>query len=211
MHGRGVRLPIAVGIWVAAAGAATVALRPRSGLIEPAPARAEAYFRPAELDRIQAYVGPQRALAIGGLVLTGAALVVVAMRPPRALRRSYSRRRLATAATGAGLVVGIGVIGLPLAAVSHQRAVDYGLSTQSWGGWAGDVAKSEAIGAAFAGLGAVLLVALMRRFPRRWWIPAGAAAADRATPAFRPRSGARRRRAAAAAPGSRAHGRARSG
>jgi STE24 endopeptidase len=175
MHDRGVRLPVAVGIAIAAAGAATLALRPRSGLIQPAPARAEAYFSPAELDRIHAYVGPQRALAIGGLVLSGAALVVVAMRPPRVLRRPYARRRLATAATGAGLVVGLGLVGLPLAAVSHQRAVDYGLSTQGWGGWAGDVAKSEAIGAVFAGLGALVLVALMRRFPRRWWIPAGAA------------------------------------
>jgi STE24 endopeptidase len=176
MHGRGVRLPVAVGFAIAAAGAATLALRPRSGLIEPAPARAEAYFSPAELDRIHAYVGPQRALAIGGLVLSGAALVIVAMRPPGVLRRPYARRRLATAATGAGLVVGIGLVGLPLAAVSHQRAVDYGLSTQDWGGWAGDVAKSEAIGAVFAGLGALVLVALMRRFPRRWWIPAGAVA-----------------------------------
>ena len=176
MHGRGVRLPVALGIAIAAAGAATLALRPRGGLIQPAPARAEAYFSPAELDRIHAYVGPQRALAIGGLVLSGAALVVVAVRPPRVLRRPYARRRLATAATGAGLVVGIGLIGLPLAAVSHQRAVDYGLSTQSWGGWAEDVVKSEAIGAVFAGVGALLLVALMRRFPGRWWIPAGAVA-----------------------------------
>jgi Zn-dependent protease with chaperone function len=176
MHGRGVRLPVALGIATAAAGAATLALRPRSGLIAPAPARAEAYFSPAELDRIHDYVGPQRALAIGGLVLTGAALVVVAMRPPRPLLRDYARRRLATAATGAGLVVAIGLVGLPLAAVSHQRAVDYGLSTQNWGEWAGDVAKSEAIAAVFAGLGAVVLVALIRRFPRRWWIPAGVVA-----------------------------------
>ncbi|HKP92101.1 MAG TPA: M48 family metallopeptidase [Thermoleophilaceae bacterium] len=121
-------------------------------------------------------MGPQRALAIGGLVLTGAALVVVAMRPPRVLGRSFSRRRLATAATGAGVVVGIGLVGLPLAAIGHQRAVDYGLSTQGWGAWAGDVAKSEAIAAVFAGVGAVLLVALVRRFPDRWWVPAGAVA-----------------------------------
>src|SRR5918911_1667735 len=122
MHGRGIRLPVALGVTVVAAGAATLVLRPRGGLIQPAPARAEAYFSPAELDRIHAYVGPQRALAIGGLVLSGAALVVVAMRPPRALRRTYGRRRLATAATGAGLVVGVGVVGLPLAAVAHQRS-----------------------------------------------------------------------------------------
>jgi STE24 endopeptidase len=70
-------------------------------------------------------------------------------------------------------VVAIGLVELPFAAVGHQRAVDYGLSTQDWGGWSGDLAKSTAIGAVFAALGALVLVALMRRFPRRWWIPAG--------------------------------------
>jgi STE24 endopeptidase len=180
MHGRGVRLPVALGIAIAAAGAATLALRPRSGLIRPAPARAEAYFSPAQLDRIHAYAGPQRALALGGLVLSGAALVVVALRPPRGMRRALERAEarplLGSAAAGAAIVVLLGVVGLPIAAVAHQRAVDYGLSTQGWGGWAGDVVKSEAIGAALAGGGALLLVALMRRFPRRWWIPGGVAA-----------------------------------
>jgi STE24 endopeptidase len=180
MHGRGIRLPVALGVTVVAAGAATLVLRPRSGLIQPAPARATAYFSPAQLDRIHAYVGPQRALALGGLAVSGAALALMAFRPPRRARRALDRlsgRRpwLASAATGAAIVVVVGVATLPLAAVSHQRAVDYGLSTQGWGGWASDVAKSEGIGAVLAALGALLLVALMRRFPRRWWIPGSVA------------------------------------
>ncbi|HEY8865901.1 MAG TPA: M48 family metallopeptidase, partial [Solirubrobacteraceae bacterium] len=40
-----------------------------------------------------------------------------------------------------------------------------------WSGWAGDVAKSSAIGALFAAGGGLLLVALMRRWPRAWWAP----------------------------------------
>jgi STE24 endopeptidase len=175
MHDRGIRLPVALGVAVVSAGAATLALRPRSGLIQPAPAKATAYFSPAELDRIHDYVGPQRALALGSLALSGVALAFVALRPPRALRRSHGRRRLATAATGAGIALGIGVVTLPLGAIGHQRAVDYSLSTQDWGPWLGDVAKSQAIEAALAALGALLLVALMRRFPRRWWVPAGVA------------------------------------
>jgi STE24 endopeptidase len=180
MHGRGIRLPVALGVTVVAAGAATLALRPRSGLIQPAPVRATAYFSPAELDRIHAYAGPQRALALGGLVVSGATLALMAFRPPRRARRALERLagrrpRVATAATGAGIVLVVSLATLPLAAVSHQRAVDYGLSTQSWGGWVGDVGKSEAIGAVLAALGALLLVALMRRFERRWWVPGSVA------------------------------------
>src|SRR3989442_1533031 len=91
MHGRDLRLPVAVGVAVVAASAATLALRPRSGLIHPAPARPQAYFSPAELDRIHAYVGPQRALGLGGLALTGATLVLLAWRPRRPLRRALER------------------------------------------------------------------------------------------------------------------------
>jgi Zn-dependent protease with chaperone function len=67
------------------------------------------------------------------------------------------------------------VIGLPLSAISEQRARDFGLSTQNWGSWAGDVAKSTAIGAVFAAGGAAVAIALIRRYPRRWWIPGSAA------------------------------------
>src|SRR2546429_8675989 len=82
MHDRGIRLPVALGVAVVAAGAATLALRPRSGLIQPAPVKAQAYFSAAELDRIHDYVGPQRALAIGGVVVTGGAPALVAPPPP---------------------------------------------------------------------------------------------------------------------------------
>src|SRR5918912_67404 len=81
-------LPIAVGIAVVAAGAATFALRPRSGLIHPAPVAAEAYFSASELDRAHDYRGPQRLLALGGIAVEGATLAVLALRPPRRLRRA---------------------------------------------------------------------------------------------------------------------------
>ena len=46
--------------------------------------------------------------------------------------------------------------------------------TQDWTGYAGDVAKSTAIGAVLAGAGGALLMFGMRRFGRRWWAPAAA-------------------------------------
>lgn len=159
-----------------AAGAATLALRPRGGLIEPAPASEQAYFSAAELNRIRDFAGPQRTLGLGGLALTGAALVLVAARPPSGLLRRAGRRPvLGAAATAAAISAGLVVVTLPLAAVRHERAHDFGLSSQDWGPWAGDVAKSTAVEALLAAGGGAILVGLMRRFPRRWWLPGAGA------------------------------------
>jgi len=57
---------------------------------------------------------------------------------------------------------------------SRERSKDVGLVTQSWVGYASDVAKSTAIGAVLAGAGGALLIFGMRRFGRRWWAPAAA-------------------------------------
>ena len=172
-------LPVAVAIAVAAAGAATLAVRPRSGLIEPAAASEQAYFSQSELDRSRDYSRPQRALGLGSLALSGAVLAVIAVRPPRRVRRALERAgaRPILGAAGAGAVVSVGLVAvtLPIAAVRHSRAEDYGLSTQSWGPWLGDVAKATGIEAVFAAGGAALLIGLMRRFPRNWWLPASGA------------------------------------
>ena len=166
-------------IAVVTAGAATLVIRPRGGLIEAAPASEQAYFDQSQLDRIHDYSGPQRALGLGGLALTGGVLAVVALRPPRRVRRALERAGarpvLGSAAAGAALSVAIVVVTLPLAAVRHSRAEEYGLSTQDWGPWLGDVAKATGIEAVLAAAGAAILIGLMRRFPRHWWAPASAA------------------------------------
>jgi STE24 endopeptidase len=173
MEAHRVGLPLAVGIAVVAAGAATFALRPRSELIKPAPVAATDYFSASQLDRAHAFRDPQRALGIGGLVLSTGTLAVIALRPPRRLRRALERgsRRpiLAAAATGGALSVVLVVVGLPLGAIAEQRARDVGLSTQSWGLWIEDIAKSAGIGAVLAALGGAVLIGLVRRFPRSWW------------------------------------------
>jgi STE24 endopeptidase len=81
---------------------------------------------------------------------------------------------LAGAAAAAALSVTITIAVLPLRVVSRERAKDVGLVTQSWVGYAGDVAKGTAIGAGLAGAGGALLVFGMRRFRRRWWAPGAA-------------------------------------
>jgi STE24 endopeptidase len=61
--------------------------------------------------------------------------------------------------------------GLPLGAVAHERARDVGLSTQTWLPWLVDVAKATGIATITGAAGGALGVALVRRFPRRWWAP----------------------------------------
>jgi STE24 endopeptidase len=179
MRGHRVGLPAAVAIAVVTAGAATLAIRPHGGLIEPAPASEQAYFSASELDRIHDYAGPQRVLGLAGLALTGGTLALIALRPPRRVRRALERAGArpirGAAAAGAGIALVVTVVGVPLAAVAQSRSVDYGLSTQDWGPWAADLAKSTAIEALLAAGGAAILMALMRRFPRHWWAPVSVA------------------------------------
>jgi STE24 endopeptidase len=172
------RLPLAIAVAVVAAGAATLLLRPRDGLIEPAAVNATAYFSHAELERASDFRDVQRILALAGTALAALTVAVVALRPPRPLRRVLERvgRRplLGAAAVGAGLAVLVAVVELPLSIWRHERAVDFGLSTQSFGPWLGDLAKATAVGAVYAAIGGLLAMALIRRFPRHWWAPGAA-------------------------------------
>jgi Zn-dependent protease with chaperone function len=169
----GYSLPVAGLAAVVAAAAATLLIRPRGGLIEPAAVDPTAYFSAAQLDRAADFRGPQRLLVLAGLGLSGATLLLLAVRMPR--ERLRGRPVRGAAAAGAGIAVVLVLVNLPLDAVRHDRAVDVGLSTQDWGPWLGDVAKSAGIGALFAAGGAALAVALWRRAGTRWWLPASAA------------------------------------
>ena len=172
------RLPVAILAAAAAAGGATVLLRPRSGVIEPATASATDYFTDAELQKGRDYRAPQRALALGSLALSGAVLVVLTVRPPRAIRRALARagaRPIAgAAAAGAGYTAAMAVVELPLAAVAHRRARNVGLATQTWAPWLADVAKATAVGALLTGAGTGIAESVIRRFPGRWWLPGAA-------------------------------------
>jgi len=166
------RLPLAILAAVVAAGAATFLLRPRSGVIDPAAVDVEAYFSRAQIERAEDFRDTQRVLGLAGLAVSGVTLALLAWRPPRRLFDPLARRPLlGGAAAGAGISLLLVAVGLPLAAWRHDRAFDVGLSTQTWGPWLEDVAKSAGIEAVIAGAGGAIGLALVRRFPRRWWIP----------------------------------------
>ena len=161
---------------------ATFLLRPRSELLQAAAADPTAYFSRSELDRAAAFRGHQRLIGLGGLAVSVATLTLIAVGPGRGVRalmqRAERRPIFGGAAVGAGISLAITISGLPLSIWGHERAVDAGLSTQALGAWLLDVARSASIGAVFAAVGGGVAVALVRRFPRRWFVPAAGAVAS---------------------------------
>jgi STE24 endopeptidase len=155
---------------------AVLLLRPRDGVIAPEPVDPGSYFTSAQLQRARDYRHGQLVLFATSTAIEAIALVWLVRRPPRRLRGPFRQPVLAGAGAGAALSVGLAVVTLPVGAISHHRAVDVGLSTQDWGPWLGDAAKSTGIGAVFAGVGAAAALALMRRLPRAWWVPGSALA-----------------------------------
>jgi STE24 endopeptidase len=173
---RTVGLPIALVAAVVVAEVAVFILRPRDLGPAPVPVEARAYFSADQLGKAEAFRSGQLWLYGATLLIEVGVLVLVVRRPPARLLRAGRRHPvIAGAATAAALSVAVGLAALPVSAVAQERARDVGLVTQGWLGWAGDVAKSQAIGALFAAGGGALLIGGMRRFGRRWWIPGAAA------------------------------------
>jgi len=164
----------AVAALIVAEGAAWL-LRP-DDVVEGKAADEHAYFSEQQLDRARDYRSDQRWLLIGSVIAEGGLLLVLASGRPAPVRRLFERAGehplRGAALAGAGLSVGVAVVGAPFAIAAHERAVDVGLSTQDLAGWFSDWYKATGIGALLTAGGAALAIAAIRRFPRRWWIAA---------------------------------------
>jgi STE24 endopeptidase len=170
------RGPLAVAAAVAATEAAARLLRPRTERVAPEPVALASYFSRAEVDRARRFRRGQLALAAASSAGQTAVLAALARRPPGVLRRPGGRPVARSAAAAAALAAGLGAATLPAAALARRRAVAVGLSTQTWGGWAADVAKAAAVEAAVSAAGGAGAVALMRSAGPRWWMPGSALA-----------------------------------
>ena len=168
------RLPVALLTALVAAEAAALLLRPREPIPRPQPVEARDYFSAAQIEKGESFRAGQRTLFLLRLGIEAGALILLVRTAPELGGRLRGRPVLAGAAAGAALSIALTAVTLPVSAISRERAKDVGLVTQSWSGWAGDVVKSEAIGATFAAAGGALLVFGMVRFGRRWWIPGAA-------------------------------------
>ncbi len=131
------------------------------------------YLDPGRLAVAVDYRADLRIASVLGLALEFGALTAIALVLPRRgqplLGRLRERPLLGAAAVGAGISVALALLDLPLGLWVHERAVDVGLSVQNAGGWLFDRARSIAIGALYAAVGALLLILLQRRLPRAWW------------------------------------------
>jgi Zn-dependent protease with chaperone function len=166
------RLPAALVAAVVVAEAAVLLLRPKERY-PVVQVEARAYFSTAELEKADSFRSGQLWL-YGGRTLVELAVLVAAVR----LAPKDTRRPVLTGAAAAAAITLAGTAAtLPLRAASRERASNVGLVTQSWGGWALDVAKGAAIGAVMSGAGGALLVVATRRFGRDWWAPGAAAVA----------------------------------
>ena len=146
---------------------------PPKTTIRPLPVDAEAYFTAEQIERGKRFVRPQVALGLARSVVELGALAAIA----RSRRRRLARNPLLDGALRAASITGVLTVAqLPLGALSRRRAMAAGLVTQPWRGWAVDVAKSTAIETTLAAAGGGAVVALTRRYPERWWIPAAAGA-----------------------------------
>jgi STE24 endopeptidase len=164
----GAHWPLALAGALIVTRAAVLALRPSEGLIEPDPVDVQEYFSHDDIARARRFGRPQLALhALGGFAQAGV-LVWFTAHPPRGRQ---TRPLLWSALVGATLSATVGMAALPLSMLARRRALAVGLATQSWRGWALDVAKTSAIEMGMAAAAAPAGVALMRRLPRWWWLP----------------------------------------
>ena len=159
---------------LAAAEGGVRLLSPRERPIEPAEIDLHSFFSDAEIERGARFARPQLALGLGRAAIELGALALVVRKPPRWLPGRSKRPVLAGALTGVGLAVGLSLPALPVSAISRRRGMAVGLVTQSWGGWAADLVKGGAIESVLAGAAGAAAVAVTRRYPGRWWLPASA-------------------------------------
>src|SRR5438309_224460 len=159
---------------VAAAEGGVRALRPRSQPIEPVPVDLRSYFSEQEIERGVRFARPQLALALARAGIGLGALAGVVRRRPASLKALSDAPLAGGALAGAGLATALSLPPLPLAALARRRAIKVGLVTQSWRGWAEDLAKASAIEAGLAAGAGAAVVATTRRWPRSWWLGAGA-------------------------------------
>lgn len=175
-RGPGVLSTAAAAAALVVSGLAATALLSPGGTIESAPVDLGDHFTAAQLDRADDFRGPQRALGLAALAAQVALLALFASGRPGAIRRGLERcgqRPVALGAVAAGLLyLAVAAVATPFALIAHERASDFGLSTQTGWSWAADRATAAGISAVIAGLLGAAALALMGRAGRRWWLPA---------------------------------------
>jgi Zn-dependent protease with chaperone function len=74
------------------------------------------------------------------------------------------------------LIVLLSAANLPLDWYAHHVSLSYGISVQGWGSWLGDMAKALGLSVLVGAPVLLLFSWIVRRWPRRYWLGAWAAA-----------------------------------
>lgn len=140
-------------------------------------------FTAAEVARADAYRAGVRPPAYAGLA-AGLAVALVLGLTPLGARLVDAVAAPLPGSWWAKVVLGTvavslatRVVSLPFDARTEALARRYGLSTRSWAGWAGDLAKGWALSTVLLVVVLLVLLFLMRRLPHGWWLPAAAGGA----------------------------------
>jgi STE24 endopeptidase len=167
---------LALAALLAMVGAAQTPWHPL-GDAPPVVADPAADFTPAELARERAYHRQLRPFQYAALGMgLSVALLLGATRLGARLIGALARRLGGVLA--ASVVVGLaGLSTLPLDAAAEGVERRFGLSVQTWPGWLADQGRGLAIGAPLLVAGLAIFYALVRRFPRSFWLPTGVLAA----------------------------------
>ncbi|ANH39083.1 heat shock protein HtpX [Nocardioides dokdonensis FR1436] len=141
----------------------------------PEPVDPEDYFTAAQITRAEEFSGWARTWSLSSL---GVSLLVACVVGFTSLGRRLVARLpgpwwAQVVLTVAALEVAGRVITLPFAVLVRRLVREYGLSTQSWWGFARDLVVSEALTVVVTSVGLLALVWCARRFPRRWPAIAG--------------------------------------
>lgn len=147
----------------------------RGPQLTPAAVDLAGYFSDEEIERGKRFARPQLALALVSTAVEGAVLVALVRRPSRLPAADRVRAPISAGSLNAVLIAtALSLAPLPITAIARRRALSAGLVTQSWRDWGLDLLKATGIQAGFAAAAGGAVVALTRRYPERWWLPAAA-------------------------------------
>ncbi len=144
--------------------------------VQQAPAAVEAYSLPPEtMRKAVAYSRARVTLSFigtawGMLQLLGLLTLGIAYRM-RNVAVNLTKKRWGQGAIFLAQFLAItGLLDLPLGLFGHHLAVAYGQSVQGWGSWLADQAKTLLLTFSIGLPLMMLLVLVLKRFPRRWWL-----------------------------------------
>ena len=137
-------------------------------------------FTPTQIARESAYHSAVRPWGLSSLAPWLLVSIVLGFTPlgARAVARLPVRNWWARIAIATAAYLAIAtIVVLPFSARVHAIRRDYGLSTQGWTSWFGDVARGYGVGLVSTLLGVLAVMGLARLWPRRWWMASAVAGA----------------------------------